>query len=224
MRLGAWQSQIGAAFARSPTTMVAAVLVGSVWVVADFLWPVGLTPERLGAALGGVAVLLVLARGRRASLGLTLDVQPGLGFWVKATLIAGAIVVGFACAAVALLWAAGYAPDTRSFFTNTDQFAPHLWRAVVLAPITEEPIYRLLLCAPLIALAGRWLTIIVSGMVFGYLHFHYGNPGPDNFIAGYILAWAYLRSGTLLVPIILHALGNLCVFAANVGYFYYLAA
>ena len=43
------------------------------------------------------------------------------------------------------------------------------------------------------------------------LHFFYGNPGLDNFVGGYVFAWAYVRSGSLYVPMTLHALGNACV-------------
>lgn len=40
-------------------------------------------------------------------------------------------------------------------------------------------------------------------------------------LGGFILSWAFLKSGTLIIPISLHALGNLCVFLGNVGYFYW---
>ena len=53
-----------------------------------------------------------------------------------------------------------------------------------------------------------------SGLLFGGLHVLYGNPGPDNLVAGFFLAWAILKSGSILVPLALHALGNLCVIAA----------
>ena len=38
---------------------------------------------------------------------------------------------------------------------------------------------------------------------------------PDNFIAGFFLTWAYLKGGSLAVPVVLHALGNLCAVAAQ---------
>ena len=63
--------------------------------------------------------------------------------------------------------------------------------------------------------------IILSGTVFALAHLVGGNPGPDNFIAGFILAWAFLKSGTLLIPILLHFAGNLCVFVFGVLMFYW---
>jgi uncharacterized protein len=48
-------------------------------------------------------------------------------------------------------------------------------------------------------------------VVFALLHVAYGNPGIDNTIGGFILTWAFLKSETILVPIVLHGLGNLAV-------------
>ncbi len=66
----------------------------------------------------------------------------------------------------------------------------------VCYPVLEEMLYRLVLCAPLVALLGPWYAIVISGAAFGALHFLYGNPAPTNFVAGYLLAWPYLRSGS----------------------------
>jgi len=49
-------------------------------------------------------------------------------------------------------------------------------------------------------------------MLFAALHFLGGNPGPDNFIAGYILAWSYLKSESIAIPVLLHSLGNFFVY------------
>ncbi len=38
---------------------------------------------------------------------------------------------------------------------------------------------------------------------------------PDNLVAGFFVAWAYLRSETIVIPIALHALGNLVVVAGD---------
>jgi membrane protease YdiL (CAAX protease family) len=49
--------------------------------------------------------------------------------------------------------------------------------------------------------------------VFAWLHQLYGHLSPDNALAGLLLTWAYLRSGSLAVPIAPHALGNALVTA-----------
>jgi len=46
----------------------------------------------------------------------------------------------------------------------------------------------------------------------------YGNPSPENLLGGFILCWAFLKSQTLVVPLLLHAGGNACAFLANVAY------
>jgi membrane protease YdiL (CAAX protease family) len=90
----------------------------------------------------------------------------------------------------------------------------------VIAPVVEESIYRLVLCFPTTATIGSTGAIILSGATFAGLHFAYGNPSPDNFVAGYILAWAYLKSGSIMVPITLHSLGNSVAFAVHFGAWY----
>jgi len=72
----------------------------------------------------------------------------------------------------------------------------------------------------MVALLGPRGTIVASGLLFGALHVLYGNPGPDNLLAGFLLAWTYLRSGSILVPFALHALGNLGVLASWVALWY----
>jgi len=105
-------------------------------------------------------------------------------------------------------------------FTDSSQFLPWLFRACLAAPVLEEAVYRFALCAPTAPILGRWPVIILSGLAFGWLHFIYGNPGPDNLIAGFLLAWAYLKSESILVPVVLHALGNFFVFLTQAGLYY----
>jgi uncharacterized protein len=93
---------------------------------------------------------------------------------------------------------------------------------VVLAPLKEEAIYRLGVCVPLTPWLGPRAAIAVSGLVFAGLHFAYGNPSPENLVGGFFLAWAYLKSETILVPVLLHGLGNLCVLASQIGYWAWL--
>jgi len=97
---------------------------------------------------------------------------------------------------------------------------PTLLLFCVLAPILEEGLYRLVLCASLVPLVGPRWTIFLSGALFAALHFVGSNPGLDNFIAGYFLAWVYLKSGSIVTPIVLHSLGNLCVVAMHVANWY----
>jgi membrane protease YdiL (CAAX protease family) len=90
----------------------------------------------------------------------------------------------------------------------------------ISAPILEEALYRLVLCVALVRIAGPRWTIFASGAMFAALHFVWGNASPDNFIAGYFLAWVFLKSGSILTPLVLHSLGNLCVLGFYVANWY----
>ncbi len=78
-------------------------------------------------------------------------------------------------------------------------------------PIHEEVIYRFAFCAATAALLGRRWAILLNGLVFGALHFAYGNPDPSNAIGGFVLAWIYLRSGSIVVAIVGHSIGNCAI-------------
>lgn len=77
--------------------------------------------------------------------------------------------------------------------------------AVVLAPVLEETLFRGIL-------VNRWgyrwglpTALIVSSIAFGILH---ANPFGIG-IVGLVAALLYLRTGTLIVPIVFHATNNL---------------
>lgn len=94
----------------------------------------------------------------------------------------------------------------------------------VTAPVIEETLYRLALCVPMTALMGPWRTIVVSGVLFGLLHVVYGNPSPENLVGGLFLAWAYLKSGSIAVPVLLHSLGNMVALGSQVAVWYWMNA
>jgi membrane protease YdiL (CAAX protease family) len=94
----------------------------------------------------------------------------------------------------------------------------------VVAPLVEETTYRLVLFMPLAVLLGPWKAIAVSGLAFGGLHVVYGIPSPENLVGGFFLAWAYLRSESIAVPLLMHSLGNLCVLVLQVGVWYWLGS
>jgi uncharacterized protein len=51
----------------------------------------------------------------------------------------------------------------------------------------------------------------------GALHVLYGNAGPNNLVAGFFLAWSYLKSEAFLIPVALHSLGNFFVLLVQVA-------
>lgn len=180
---------------------------------ADFF----LESVRLRSMVTGASVLILalLAQGDRASLGLVVRPRPSYRYWAKVTLGIGAAVAGFCIAAGFLLWAIGIRIPIPA--TPPEQVLSDLGSYCISAPVLEETLYRLVLCVALVRIAGPWWTIFASGAIFAALHVAWGNASPDNFIAGYFLAWAFLKSGSILTPIVLHSLGNLCVLGLHVA-------
>jgi membrane protease YdiL (CAAX protease family) len=142
------------------------------------------------------------------TLGLRLRAEPSWRFWwIAAALIAlavGVISAGYVVVTDQYDLVSFRAPDSRT------------WRqtlpiAVIFAPVFEELVFRLALCSTLVAWIGRWPTVVVAGSLFGAIHLTNGVAGPDNMVAGYFMTWAFLRSGSLAVPLGLHAGGNLIV-------------
>jgi len=154
-------------------------------------------------------------------LGLRLAPIQGWKYWFTAAVILGAIVA-LTCLSA---WLCALVLGIHIFVPQIDPSYPPVraWLvdALLLAPVLEEFVYRFALCVPIVGRVGPLWTIVLSGTMFAFAHWVIGNPGPDNFVAGFVLAWAFLKSGTLLVPIILHFAGNLCVFAFGVLMFYW---
>ena len=89
---------------------------------------------------------------------------------------------------------------------------PLLWlSAVVVAPVTEELFFRGFLHR---GWAPSWLgvsgTIVVTAALWAVLHQQYNILGIlFIFVAGLIFGWMRQRSGSTLLPMILHTVNNL---------------
>jgi membrane protease YdiL (CAAX protease family) len=98
--------------------------------------------------------------------------------------------------------------DVVGVFARTDSVAAlagMLVLAVVIAPLTEELVFRAGLLAGRI---GRWPAIAVSSALFAALHLSWAGFAP-LFCLGAIFCFAYARTGNIAVPIIAHGLFNL---------------
>jgi membrane protease YdiL (CAAX protease family) len=162
--------------------------------------------------------LAFLARWNLVSLGITVQPRQGIRYWIKATLLIGLVVALFSGMVLLVFWAFGLAIPIPKFMRDLLSDATII--ACIKAPLLEECLYRVVLCVPLVALVGSRWTIFISGIIFAALHFVYQMPGPINFIAGYFLAWAFLKSGSILIPVVLHSLGNACIMVVLISYWY----
>ncbi len=80
---------------------------------------------------------------------------------------------------------------------------------VVISPIFEEIIFRMVLISALYGVFGAWLpAILVSAVMFGGAHTFYGRTRfVDSTITGLIFGWAFVSFG-IFVPILAHATHN----------------
>ena len=81
---------------------------------------------------------------------------------------------------------------------------------VLLAPLAEETALRGTLFGDLVKKGAHpALTVLIPAAVFALIHFQYAGWGLlFIFVDGVIFGLARLRTGSLFVPVLLHALGN----------------
>jgi membrane protease YdiL (CAAX protease family) len=160
-------------------------------------------------------------RGWRTSLRIVPDARVGREVAIGAGLgVVVRIVAGIVAAAVIAVLAAvtnqdvdvpeQVTTDLRGF-----QLVVFALFAAVVAPITEEFLFRGLIYRSIRDRHGVALGAVVSAVLFGAIHYVPG-PWPDALalqvtmvVTGLGLAWVYERRKTLLAPIVGHAAFNL---------------
>ncbi|HKD35824.1 MAG TPA: CPBP family intramembrane glutamic endopeptidase [Pirellulales bacterium] len=176
----------------------------------------------LATAVVVTNAVVALQSRDRLSFGFRLTPIQGWVYWAKVTLILGAIVLcvlGLSAAVGLGILRVHVSPPRH--IVDRSQIGPLFVWMCIYAPLTEEAMYRLAICPPATAWFGPKAAIAISGVAFAGAHVLGGNPGPDNQIAGFLLAWAYLKSGSLAVPVALHFLGNLVAFGLQLYFFYW---
>ena len=95
---------------------------------------------------------------------------------------------------------------------QTARFLPLLWLAfIVVAPIREELLFRGFMFSGIQkSRLGAVGAVLISSLVWSALHVQYGLYGVATiFVSGLLFGAARARSGSVYVPIIMHALMNL---------------
>ena len=96
-------------------------------------------------------------------------------------------------------------------FRKENQVSAILWlmlQAVFLAPVIEELFFRGFFMTFLKNYTSTWLAIILSAGVFAFAHLNLGIALPLWFL-GIVLGAVYEHTGSLIVPIGIHACFNL---------------
>jgi membrane protease YdiL (CAAX protease family) len=104
-------------------------------------------------------------------------------------------------------------PEQQSVetFRQYSQSSTIFWfmlQAVLLFPVIEELFFRGFLLTFLKNYTSTWMAIILSGGVFAFAHLNLGAVLPLWFL-GVVLGVAYEHTGSLIVPISVHACFNL---------------
>ena len=93
-------------------------------------------------------------------------------------------------------------------YRQPSQIAAFLLQAVVLSPLIEELFFRGFLLTFLKSYTSTWFAVILSGGVFAFAHANLGSV-MQLWLLGVVLGLAYEHSGSLLLPIGVHASWNL---------------
>lgn len=193
---------------RDMLTVVSQVVFFVVLIATVFGW-VRLRYSGHARALVGAA-----SPGRR-------DLLMGLGLGALAFVL---LNVGLGTAVEALARLAGAEPpavqeNLQQLASNPETAPFFIAMAVVFAPVAEELFFRGMLYPAFAKRLGVWSAIVVTALLFALLHgvepLLMADLGQSALVIGLIfplgllLAWAYHRRGTLVVPILIHATFNL---------------
>lgn len=199
-------------------------------LVAGLLFGVGLAitggdPENVAlgfVGLGGQVLGLALAAGylvarRRLTWRLLGPVRPG---WLQVALGLGIGIVGtigaYTINAI-LVTAVGTEEPVEQEILQEVLLGGRatilaVLVAVVMAPLVEEVLFRGLLFQSLRRRVGMWPAALLSTAVFAVVHVEIILSQPvalaGLFALGTFLAWAFHRTGSLVVPIVGHAVFN----------------
>jgi len=172
--------------------------------------------------LVGVVAILCLNDGAPTALGMKWLPIQGWRYWSRLAawfgIAIGVVVLVFG--GICLL----IGKEMPPYRTGPHDLPSQLFFMCVYAPVAEEVVYRSLLATAVFPTVGHTGTIVVSGLVFALIHVLGGNASPENQVAGFLLAWAFLHSGTILVPIAMHSAGNLIALASHVAAWYWFPA
>ena len=216
------ESAIGRHFSDSPRIRYWGLVLALGTVATDIVVVTQHLSEsvRLALALTAFAAVVYLTDGDLQSVGLRSSPKQGWRPWIRTSFTIGLIVA--LCIALGLgIWSlTGHQIPIYSI--SPSHIVSSFLGMCFVAPVLEETIYRVIVCIALTSVVGCWRTIAVNGILFAAIHVIYGNPSPENLVGGFFLAWAYLKSETILLPVMLHSLGNFIALVGQVAAWYFL--
>ncbi len=167
----------------------------------------------------GVLSLVLLALSWQFVTPLRYQLQSWIPIlpWVGWGIVVGIVLV-FAGLTVGGLVAARRTPDEPIMVGDIGAMLPRNrqelrlgWLLSINAGISEELMFRLAIPAVLYGASGNAIVaLVVSVLLFGALHSYQGALGVvGTSIVGLFMMFAYIATGTILVPIVVHILIDL---------------
>jgi len=174
---------------------------------------------------GGVLAVIATVSFLRTCIGgafgtMAKPYEPPLMLWLR---IGSAIVLALFLMVLSEFWIrqplVDLIPDTRlGGYTRID--GPILYWiditfGLALVAVSEEFVFRAVLKEFLGRINGSiWFIVVASSILFGLAHWAHGVPNViDNAVTGAILMVLYMRTGSIVPPIIAHYLINVWYFA-----------
>lgn len=203
--------------------LVGQLVAGLVLAALAFVTEVPLAgPALLLAGLGGQVLGLSLVVGyllarRRLTWRVLGPVRPGrrqIGLGVVVGVVGTVLAYGVNAGLVLLTGAQDPVEQEvlRELLAGGSAMLLAITMAVVVAPIAEELLFRGLLFAALRRRLGLWPAAIGSSAVFTAIHVEVVLSQPVALAGlltlGVVLAWAFQRTGSLVVPVVAHAVFN----------------
>jgi membrane protease YdiL (CAAX protease family) len=139
--------------------------------------------------------------GRDAARSVREGLVWGVAAWVLATALGALMVL--------VLEAVGIDPEPQTAEQAVNMLEPWIVvpAVVIVAPIAEEVFFRGVVFNAWLREGGRRWAFIGSSALFAIIHLSLVSIVPI-FVLGLALAWVYDRTGSLLAPIVMHAVVN----------------
>ncbi|MFO0933131.1 MAG: CPBP family intramembrane glutamic endopeptidase [Planctomycetota bacterium] len=181
---------------------------------AGVSWPWGFGVTAAGTVTAAVVAAVALRRARRAQGRTPWPVGPALALGGKGWLVATAITIPATLVWVAILSATGNAPEVQDLVeraVRADASRAFLVAlgvlGIVVAPVTEELLFRGAMFGSMRARLGSRVGAILSSLIFAAVHMSLTAFVP-LFVLALVLCWVYERSGSLVAPVVVHMLNN----------------
>jgi membrane protease YdiL (CAAX protease family) len=207
--------------------LVAGLLIGAWFVAWDgstvgpdevSIAPVALLLAAVGGQLIGLLAAVALLRIRRVDLRPVIGaVRPVGRLLLIGTGVGSGMLVAASLVVAALMRVTGSEQPADQFLLDEltrggVSTVLAFIAAVVLAPVAEELLFRGLLFRALLRRRSLHVAALVSASVFALVHVDVAVSQPLALVGltlvGMVLAYAYQRTGSLLVPIAGHAAFN----------------